>query len=208
MVAVTRPSFEGVIHFQKTTGCAIWKLFIFDFISKLKICRLSPVDPATVAFSAITLEAGFINAESAVMGRFNGVNGAARSTMTTELDGPVSRMHMNLSLSIVTLVKEINCWLIPRLGSCKNKQPLFSYCMCFTASMRATRDYCLIEHTRPKTHGNIPRNPDGQYEMESKKLPENPIKRTESYAKACLDVAYQQGLLQGYWRCCSHLGPF
>ena len=116
--AVTRPSFEGVIHFQNTTGWVIWKLFILDFISRLKICRLSPVAPATVALRAMTFEAGFINAESAVMGRFRGVSGEAMSTITTEFDGPVSRMQMNLSLSIVTLVKEMNCWLMPRLGSC------------------------------------------------------------------------------------------
>ena len=122
--AVTRPSFDGVIHFQNTTGCAIWKLFILDFISKLKICRLSPVAPATDAFSAITLEAGFISAESAVMGRFRGVSGEARSTITTEFDGPVSRMQINLSLSMVTLVKEMNCWLMPRLGSCTEQFPV------------------------------------------------------------------------------------
>ena len=116
--AVTRPSFEGVIHFQNTTGCAIWKLFIFDFISKLKICRLSPAAPATEALSAMTLVAGFINAEFAVIGRFRGVIGAAKSTMTTEFDAPVSRTQIYLSLSIVTLVKEMNCWFIPKFGSC------------------------------------------------------------------------------------------
>jgi hypothetical protein len=108
VVWVTRPSFEGVIHFQKTTGCAIWKLFIFDFISRLKICKLSPLAPATVAFRAITFEAGFINAESAVMGRLVGERGAAMSTMTTEFAVPDSRIHMNLSLSMVTLVKDMN----------------------------------------------------------------------------------------------------
>lgn len=107
VVAVTRPSLEGVIHFQNTTGCAIWKLFILDFISKLKICKLSPAAPATVAFRAMTFEAGFINAESAVMGRFRGDRGAAMSTMTTELLVPDSRMQINLSLSMVTFVKDM-----------------------------------------------------------------------------------------------------
>ncbi len=122
VAAVTRPNLEGVIHFQNTTGWAIWKLFIFDFISKLKICRLSPAAPATDAFSAMTFVAGFINAESAVIGRFRGVIGADRSTMTTEFDAPVSRTQMNLSLSIVTLVKEMNCWFIPKFGSCTHTQ--------------------------------------------------------------------------------------
>lgn len=118
VVAVIRPSLDGEIHFQNTTGWAIWKLFILDFISRLKICRLSPAAPATVAFRAITLLAGFISAESAVIGRFRGVSGAAMSTITTEFVGPVSRMQMYLSLSMVTLVNDMNCGLMPRLGSC------------------------------------------------------------------------------------------
>ena len=93
--AVTRPSLVGVIHFQNTTGCAIWKLFIFDFISKIEDLQAVSCGPATDAFSAMTLLAGFISAESAVMGRFRGVSGAARSTMTTEFDAPVSRTQMN-----------------------------------------------------------------------------------------------------------------
>ena len=63
----------------------------------------------TVAFSAITLLAGFIRADSAVIGLLKGDIGEAMSTMTTLLAAPVSRTHMNLSDSIVTLVKEINC---------------------------------------------------------------------------------------------------
>ncbi len=121
VVAVMRPSLDGEIHFQNTTGCAIWKLFILDFISRLKICRLSPAAPATVALRAITLLAGFISAESAVIGRLSGLSGAAMSTITTEFVGPVSRMQMYLSLSIVTLVKEMNCGLMPRLGSCARR---------------------------------------------------------------------------------------
>lgn len=117
--AVTRPSLVSLIHFQKTTGWAIWKDLSLDFVSKLKICRLSPAAPATVAFSAMTLLAGFIRALSAVMGRLSGLKGLAISTITTELDGAVSRTQMNFSLSIVTVVKEMNCWAIPRLGSCR-----------------------------------------------------------------------------------------
>ena len=122
VVAVTKPSFELLIHFQKTTGCAIWKDFIFDFISRLKICKLSPAEPATVAFSAMTLLSGFISALSAVIGRFSGLSGLAMSTITTELEAPVSRTQMNFSLSIVTFVKEMNCWAIPRLGSCNTER--------------------------------------------------------------------------------------
>ena len=120
VVAVTRPNFDGLIHFQNTTGWVIWKDFIFDFISRLKICRLSPCVPATVAFSAMTLEVGFIKALSAVIGRLVGARGFAMSTITTLLVAPVSRIHMNLSLSIVTFVKDMNCWPMPKLGSCKH----------------------------------------------------------------------------------------
>lgn len=108
-MAVTRPSLEGVIHFQNTTGWVIWNDFIFDFVSRLKIWRLSPVTDGTVALSAITLLAGFIKADSAVIGRLRGDIGDAMSTITTLLDAPVSRTQMNLSDSIVTFVKEINC---------------------------------------------------------------------------------------------------
>ena len=51
------------------------------------------------------------------MGRRSGCVGLAMSTMTTELAPPVSRMHTNFSLSIVTCVKAMNCWLTPRDGS-------------------------------------------------------------------------------------------
>jgi hypothetical protein len=39
--------------------------------------------------------------------------GFAMSTMTTELAVPVSRTQMNFSLSIVRLVKEMHCGLMP-----------------------------------------------------------------------------------------------
>ena len=57
----------------------------------------------------MTLLTGFIKADSAVIGRLRGDVGLAMSTMTTLLLAPVSRMQMNLSDSIVTFVKEINC---------------------------------------------------------------------------------------------------
>ena len=74
--------------------------------------------PATAAVSAITLETGFINALSAVIGRFIGCVGDAMSTMTTELATPVSRTQIKFSLSIVTLVKAMHCGLIPQEVSC------------------------------------------------------------------------------------------
>lgn len=119
---MTSPNFEGVIHFQKTTGCVIWNDFILDFSSKLKICRLSPATAGTVAFRAITLLAGFIKADSAVIGRLIGVVGEAISTMTTLLLAPVSRIQMNLSDSMVTFVKDMNCWLTPIFGNCSQNK--------------------------------------------------------------------------------------
>jgi hypothetical protein len=40
------------------------------------------------------------------------------STMITELATPVSRTQMKFSLSIVRLVKEMHCGLIPQEVSC------------------------------------------------------------------------------------------
>lgn len=117
--AVTSPNLVLLIHFQNVIGCEIWKDFILDFSSRLKICRLSPAEPATVALRAMTWEAGFIRALSAVMGLLRGVSGFAMSTMTTELEAPVSLTHINFSLSMVTFVKVINCCAMPMLGSCK-----------------------------------------------------------------------------------------
>ena len=97
------------------------KDFILAFISKLKICRLSPGPGWTAALRASTLLTGFISAESAVIGRFWGANGFAISMMTTLLVAPVSRTQMYLSDSMVTLVKVMNCWPMPTLGSCKEQ---------------------------------------------------------------------------------------
>jgi NAD/NADP transhydrogenase beta subunit len=60
---------------------------------------------------------GFIKAESAVMGRRSGCEGMDMSMITTLFCGDVSRTQMNLSDSIVTCVKVMNCWLMPRLVS-------------------------------------------------------------------------------------------
>jgi len=48
---------------------------------------------------------------------FIGCMGLAMSTMTTLLDTPVSRTQMNFSLSIVRLVNEMHCGLMPALVS-------------------------------------------------------------------------------------------
>lgn len=72
-------------------------------------------------FNARILEFGFINAESAVMGLLKGWLGRLISIITTLFWGAVSRTHMNLSDSIVTCVKVMNCWLIPTLGSCNHQ---------------------------------------------------------------------------------------
>ena len=49
---------------------------------------------------------------------FIGCSGLAISTMTTLFDTPVSRTQMNFSLSIVRLVTEMHCGLMPALVSC------------------------------------------------------------------------------------------
>ncbi len=49
------------------------------------------------------------------MGRRSGCEGMDMSMITTLFCGDVSRTQMNLSDSIVTCVKVMNCWLMPRL---------------------------------------------------------------------------------------------
>lgn len=73
-----------------------------------------------VPFKARILETGFIRAESAVIGLLNGCMGMFMSIITTLFCGDVSRTHINLSDSIVTLVNVMNCGLIPMLGNCNN----------------------------------------------------------------------------------------
>jgi len=51
------------------------------------------------------------------MGRRSGCEGMDMSMITTLFCGDVSRTQMNLSDSIVTCVKVMNCWLMPRLVS-------------------------------------------------------------------------------------------
>lgn len=64
-------------------------------------------------------ESGFMIAESAVIGRLSGCMGMAMSIITTLFDGAVSLTQMYLSDSIVTCVKEMNCWFTPSVVSCK-----------------------------------------------------------------------------------------
>ena len=88
------------IHFQKMTSSAIVWAFILLFISILNIWRVF------WAFKAITLLAGFMMAESALMGRLIGFVGSDMSMMTTWAVSPTfSRTQMNLSLS---MVRELN----------------------------------------------------------------------------------------------------
>ena len=121
---VTRPSLVSEIHFQKTTCSGMSTDLSFCFASRLKICRLSPLPAVLAALSAMILDTGFMIAESAVMGRFMGDAGLARSTMMTEFAAPVSRTQMLFSDSIVTLVNVTFCGLTPTSVSCTagNKQ--------------------------------------------------------------------------------------
>ena len=68
-------------------------------------------------FRARIFALGFINAESAVIGRLRGCIGALMSTMTTLFCGEVSLTQMNLSDSIVTWVNVMNWGFIPILGN-------------------------------------------------------------------------------------------
>ncbi len=119
---VTRPSFVLEIHFQKTTCSGMSTDLSFCFASRLKICRLSPLPPALAALSAMIFDTGFMIAESAVMGRFIGCVGFARSTMMTEFAAPVSRTQMLFSDSIVTFVNVTFCGLTPDSVSCVLEQ--------------------------------------------------------------------------------------
>uniref|UniRef100_A0A8W7PT82 Uncharacterized protein n=1 Tax=Anopheles coluzzii TaxID=1518534 RepID=A0A8W7PT82_ANOCL len=106
-VSVTSDRVLSVIHFQNTTSSVIVCAFIFDFISMLKICSVF------CAFSAITLLAGFMIAESALIGRRIGFCASFMSMITTCAVSPTfSRTQMNLSDSIVRLVNEIELALM------------------------------------------------------------------------------------------------
>uniref|UniRef100_A0A2M4D0M1 Putative secreted protein n=1 Tax=Anopheles darlingi TaxID=43151 RepID=A0A2M4D0M1_ANODA len=80
----------------------------------LKICNVF------CAFSAITLLAGFMMAESALIGRRIGFCASFISMITTCAVSPTfSRTQINLSDSIVRLVNEIELGLMLMLVSCK-----------------------------------------------------------------------------------------
>lgn len=73
-------------------------------------------------FSAITLLAGFMIAESALMGRRMGLAESFMSMMTTWLAPfTFSRTQMNLSDSIVSVLNEIEFALIPAAVSCHRR---------------------------------------------------------------------------------------
>ena len=82
-VSVTRPIVLTLIHFQKTTSSAMVCDFILLLSSMLKICSWRPS-----ALSAMTLETGFIIAESAVIGRRVGCVASAMSMITTWFCSP------------------------------------------------------------------------------------------------------------------------
>lgn len=71
----------------------------------------------------MTLEAGFIIADSAVIGRLIGLAGSPRSMMTTwEVSPTFSLMHMYLSDSMVRLENPIWDTLIPTFWSYRERE--------------------------------------------------------------------------------------
>lgn len=69
---------------------------------------------------AITLLAGFMMAESALIGRRIGLLASAMSIITTCAVSPTfSRTQMNLSDSMVRVLNDIELRLIPTFVSCK-----------------------------------------------------------------------------------------
>lgn len=69
----------------------------------------------------MTLLAGFMMAESALMGLRIGLVGSAMSMMTTSAVSPTfSRTQMNLSDSIVSVLKDIEAGLMPTFVSWNN----------------------------------------------------------------------------------------
>lgn len=87
----------------------------------MNFCIFSPSTPA-FPFKAITFEAGFMIALSAVIGRLMGFVWSAISMMTTWAVSPTfSLTHMNLSLSMVRVVKEMFATLMPMLVSYNEK---------------------------------------------------------------------------------------
>ena len=125
-VSVTKAIVFREIHFQKITSSVITCAFIFDFISMLKICSV------LAAFNAMTLEAGFMMAESAEMGRRIGLVWSAISMITTWFVSPTfSRTQMNLSDSIVRLLKPMLAAPIPTLVSWRRKNSWnYDECTC------------------------------------------------------------------------------
>lgn len=87
--------------------------FILDFISMLNIWRVR------CALRAITFDVGFMMAESAEIGLRIGAVGVAMSMITTWAASPTfSRTQMNLSDSIVSVLKLMLAALIPTDVNC------------------------------------------------------------------------------------------
>lgn len=71
----------------------------------------------------MTLDAGFMIAESAVMGRLMGLLESARSMIITwAVSATFSLIQMNLSDSMVRVAKPICCTLMPTFWSWNGKE--------------------------------------------------------------------------------------
>lgn len=114
VVSVTMAIVLTLIHFQnKTSSFMVWA-FIFDFISMLKIWSV------LIALKAMTFDVGFMIALSAEIGLRIGVWALAISMMTTWAASPTfSRTQMNLSDSIVRLLKLMLVGWIPTAVNCQ-----------------------------------------------------------------------------------------
>lgn len=121
---------ENDAHFPcfNTSACMVevlrllLTLLIYFLYLGIEIKIIDLNIPSTPAFplSAITLLAGFMMAESALIGRRIGFVGSAMSMMTTSAVSPTfSRTQMNLSDSIVRVLNEIDAGLMPTFVSWK-----------------------------------------------------------------------------------------
>ena len=92
-----------------------------------KVVRSIEFIGMSLPFNAITLDAGFMIAESAEMGLLVGLVGSAMSTMTTWAVSPTfSLIQMYLSDSMVNVEKPMLAALIPILWSYERKRCKYS----------------------------------------------------------------------------------
>lgn len=105
---------------------------LWSFLDSVySVCRVKPGgetrplwrQQAALPFRAMTLLAGFMMALSAEMGLRMGVLGSAMSMITTWVCSPTfSRMQMNLSDSMVKVLKPMLAGLIPKFWSWETKK--------------------------------------------------------------------------------------